>query len=360
MSSCNKIGLMAGAALCAMVLSGCGSGLSVGTSAGLGGGSSAGLAGGSASFAPAEPVGTADAGAGAGGSGAGAGGGATGSASGGTGAAGGPGSASSGVTPVSTLGSGAVMVTAGGTTVTTPSAPSNPATNAVTGRANNAADNLVTTGNALLPAGVSSALQGATAGVPASGNVANNSLGGSPTQPVGVSVLSTQAASGTIASANVLSAGQTGAVTINPAGATGGLPLTTNIAGTTLTGGAGTQPLAVSALAPTTATGSVATLGVLSGGNIVTANVTGAGPTPLPGTTGALAGTAGSVLNGSASLANGTVANQNILTGNNPLIGASALSRGQNTGSVATVGAIAGGQAATVGVGGRTVATLGR
>jgi hypothetical protein len=211
-----------------------------------------------------------------------------------------------------------------------------------------------------LPAGVTSDAQNATGGLPASANVANNSLGGAPTQPVGASVLSTTPTNGTIASANVLSGGQTGSVVLNPSGAATGLPLTTDVAGTTLTGGAGTQPVAVSALSPTTATGSIATVGALSGGNTATANLTGVTAAPLPGTTGAVGGTAGSVLNGSTSLANGTVANQNVLTGSNPLVGASALSRGQNTGSVATAGVAAGGQAATVGVGGNTLATVGR
>jgi hypothetical protein len=53
-------------------------------------------------------------------------------------------------------------------------------------------------------------------------------------------------------------------------------------------------------------------------------------------------------LNGNG-FASGTVNNQQVITGNQPLVGASAASSGQNSGSALTAGALSNGQTATVG-----------
>jgi hypothetical protein len=300
-----------------------------------------------------------------------------------------------------------VTVTAGGTTVATPpllAGPLAPVGNTV----NTVGTTLATTGNALLPTQLTSTLQGATSGLPLTANLANNSLGGAPTQPIGVSLLSTAPASGSIASANLLSAGQTAGVTVLPAGiapalsgiagnpaaavtgavtpvvntvtsavtpvtaalspVTSGLPVTTTLGNAALTGGTGKQPIGVSILSPTQATGTAATVGVLSGGNIVTATANGAGTSGLltgspvggvlstatgtaTGAVGKVTGTAGNVLGGTASLANATLGTANLVTGPNPLAGASVVSPTQNTGSVATAGAASAGKPLTLGLG---------
>ena len=69
-------------------------------------------------------------------------------------------------------------------------------------------------------------------------------------------------------------------------------------------------------------------------------------------------GTVGNVLSGATSLANANALNQNLIIGPNPLAGVSVVSRTQNTGSVATAGALSGGQPVTLGLGGRPI--LGR
>jgi len=203
---------------------------------------------------------------------------------------------------------------------------------------------IVSAGNALLPTGSANASL-----VPATAKVSSATLNGSSTEPLGVSVLSATPASGTLASANALTAGKTANVTVNPAGAsalTNGLavPATTTVAGQTLTGG-GEQPLAVNALSAAPAIGSVATANVLSNGQT---GVTATTPATL---TNNVSGTVGNVLDGSSSLANATAANQAIITGPNPLVGASALSPTQNSGSLATVGGAANNQAVTVKLG---------
>jgi hypothetical protein len=147
-----------------------------------------------------------------------------------------------------------------------------------------------------------------------------------------------------------LTAGKTANVTVSPAGASPltnslAVPATTTVAGQTLTGGSATQPLAVNALSATPANGSVATANVLSNGQT---GVTATTPNTL---TNNVSGTGGSVLDGSSSLANATAANQAIVTGANPLVGVSALSPTQNSGSLATVGAAANNQPVTVKLG---------
>lgn len=239
------------------------------------------------------------------------------------------------------LGNGTVTITAGGTTVSTPNTP---ATSTLASNANGAASPLLSTGNALLPTGSAN-----SSFVPMTAKASGATLNGSSSEPLGVGVLSATPANGTLASANALTAGKTGTVTVNPDGAssaTNGLavPATTTVSGQTLTGGGTPQPLAVNALTQTPATGSAATANVLSNGQT---GVTASTPSALTGTT----GSATSVLNGSSSLANATANDQTIISGSNPLVGASALSSTQNTGSLATVGAASNNQAATVNVG---------
>ncbi len=392
---------LAGVAFCALTLTACGGGLSVGGSAGAGGGGLASNGGGTSGGGGAGGAQTADngtGGAGAGGTGAsgsGAGGsGASGSGTGGVSTAGG----ADGQQASNLTGNGTVTVTAGGTTVSTPPLLTGPLAPVGT-VVNTAGETLATAGNALLPTQVTSVLQGATSGLPLTANLANTSLGGAPTQPLGVSVLSNTAATGSFASANVLSAGQTASVSINPSGltpaltgivgnptgaltgavspvintattamapvtsalapVTAALPVTTTLGSATLTGGTAQQPIGVSVLAPTQATGTAATIGVLSGGNVATATLGNAGLGGATGAvTGAVTGTVGNVLDSASSLANANVLNQDLVTGPSPLLGASAASRQQRAGSVATVGVLSGGQPVTLGLGGRTL--LGR
>ena len=68
----------------------------------------------------------------------------------------------------------------------------------------------------------------------------------------------------------------------------------------------------------------------------------------------------GNVVNGvtgaaGSSLANVTVANQNLVTGPNPLIGASVVSTTQNNGSVLTTGLLSGNQPLTLKLGGKSL-----
>src|SRR5258707_12445859 len=201
--------LMLGAALCALFLSGCSSGgLSLGAS------TAAGLAAGGAGTTAPPP----DSGSGSGTS--------TGGTGGGT-STGGSGTGSG------ALGDGAVTVTAGGTTATSPAVLDGGLAGHVSKKTGGVATSLVSTGNALLPTGTTSTLQSATSGLPVGANVAGTSLGGAPTQPVGVSVLSPTQTPGSVVQAGVLSNGQTGTVTVNPSGTA-----TTAGAGSTGTGAA--------------------------------------------------------------------------------------------------------------------------
>ncbi|HEY8949920.1 MAG TPA: hypothetical protein VIM56_13630 [Rhizomicrobium sp.] len=315
--------LAIGVASCALLLSACssdGGGLSVG--AGSGGVGASTPSGGSGS-----------------GSSGSSGSGSSGSGSTGSTSTGGSGTTASNNPP---LGNGTVTVTAGGTTISTPSTP---ATTTLASDANGLVSPIVSTGNALLPTGSANSSL-----VPATAKVSGATLNGSSTQPLGVGVLSATPANGTLASANALTAGKTATVTVDPAGASSvtngvAIPATTTLAGQTLTGGSAKQPLAVNALSSTPAAGSVATANVLSNGQT---GVTATTPSALTNTAG---GAVGSVLNGSSSLANATAANQAIITGANPLVGASVVSPTQNAGSLATVGAASNNQPVTVKLG---------
>lgn len=389
----SKAGLMAGVALCGLILAGCGGGMSLGTSTGAGGGVSS-PAGGGGDQSANNGGGTGGDQTANNGGGTGAGNGGSNGAGNGTGNNGGTGAGTGnggGQQAGNLTGNGTVTVTAAGTTVSTPpllGGPLAPVGTAV----NSVGTTLASAGNALLPTQVTSALQSVTTSLPLTANVADNQLGGAPTQSIGVSLLSSTPASGTLASANLLSAGQTAGVSVLPNGlapvlngagagavtgavtpvvntvtaaaspvtaalspVTSALPLTTTRGDGTLTGGARAQPIGVSLLSPTQAAGTAATVGVLSGGNIVTANVNGAGTQAL------LAGTpvVGNVLNGTSSLANATLGNQKLITGANPLAGASVASPTQSTGSVATAGVGSGGKALTVGLGGHNILSLG-
>ena len=200
-------------------------------------------------------------------------------------------------------------------------------------------------------------------------NVLNKDvLPGSGTQLVGASVLSTTQNSGSLATVGVDSAGNIVKAVATPLGtdnatlvsavvpgSTGGLTGATGqlvgaTAGTTpVLGTSGVTPvIGASVLSPTQATGSLATVGVGSGGNVVTAAV------------GPVAGAGGSVT-GSTSilptdgLATVTAGNTTVLNGGaNPAIGASVLSPIQATGSAVTAGLLSAGNLATGTVGSLT------
>jgi hypothetical protein len=261
----------------------------------------------------------------------------SGSDAGSTGAGASSGSAgSSGTARTASAGSGAVLVNAAGASAATPTVLATPALAPVARTTNGTLGNLVTTGNAILPTATSPA-QPIAAALPLTANAGATTLGGANgTQPVGVSLLSPAAANGTVASANLLSAGQTATAALTPSGASGTLPLTANLGTTTL--GGGSQPVGVSLLSPTAADGTLASANLLSAGQ-------GAGATVAPGgltsTTGAVLGNLGAV----------NVANHDVISGTNPLLGVSALSGTQNSGSVASVGAAAANQPVNLGLG---------
>lgn len=191
------------------------------------------------------------------------------------------GSGSGGVVPAAAgLGSGAVTVTAAGSTLATPPLLNTPVTTGLTSATNGLVAPLVTTGNAVLTP-VANATQPLTSALPLNANIANTSMGGAPTQPIGVSILSSTPATGSLASANLLSAGQTASVNLTP------------------------------------------TLSTLTGGAV------------------------------KGSLANATVANHTLVTGDAPLVGASVLSKTQNNGSLISVGAVSAGQPLNLSLGGK-------
>lgn len=230
------------------------------------------------------------AGAGSGVSIAGSGGGTNGAGSPGGGSSG---SGSGGSVANAGLGNGAVMVTAAGSTIATPAILNTPATAGLTSATNGLTNSLVTTGNAVLTP-VANATAPLTSALPLNANIANTSFGGAPSQPIGVSVLSNTPATGTLASANLLSAGQTAGVSLAP--------------------------------------------NALSG---------------VTGALGTTTGTVGQAANGS--LANVTALNQNVVSGSAPLVGASVLSKTQSQGSVLGVGVGAAGQPINLSLGGKTL-----
>lgn len=423
--------LMIGVASCVVFLSGCSSGgFSLGSSAGSGGG---GMVAGGGSGDGSGGGGSNTGGTGGGGTGGG------GTPGGGTPGGGTPGGGTpGGSTTTAGLGNGTVTVTAGGTTISTPPLDNNPVTGPVVTAVNGITPPLVSAGNAILTP-VTNAVQPVTSNLPLTATVANASLGGAATQPIGLGVLSDNSVPGSVATVNLLSGGQAVNVSVTPDGltnalapATSGLPLTTTLGTQTLTGGTAQQPIGVSVLSPNQATGSAATVGALSGGNLATASIT------TPGGTSALTGGAASalspvlspvanatspatsalplsasvagqtltggaaqqpigvsvlsptqsvgsaatvgvlsggqlitatavspaganpvvgglsgVVSGTTSLANATVANQNLVTGASPLVGASVGSKTQNQGSLLTVGVGAAGQPLALGLGGK-------
>jgi hypothetical protein len=151
-----------------------------------------------------------------------------------------------------------------------------------------------------------------------------------------------------LANANLLSAGQTATAAIAPAGASGtALPLTANLGTTTLGGANGSQPVGVSLLSPTTANGTLASANLLSAGQGANASVA---PSGVANTTSAALGNLAAV----------NVANHDVIAGSNPLLGVSALSGTQNSGSVASVGAAAASQPVNLGLGGTQILPTGR
>jgi hypothetical protein len=230
----------------------------------------------------------------------------------------------------SLLGDGVVTVTATGTTVSTPSllgqsgvAGLDQAASGVTA----AADTLLSKGNAALPLGtVASAAQPVTALLPVSAEVSNTQIGAAATQPVGVGILSDAPASGSLVGVNVANAGKTLSVTLPQSQAL-----------TSLSAAAGS---ATPALAPVTS--------AVSGLVGPVTDALGVG-----GVTDALSGTGAltDVLGGTASLSNANVANTALISGDNPLTGASVASSSQNQGSLLTAGTGSGGEPTTLKVG---------
>ena len=120
--------------------------------------------------------------------------------------------------------------------------------------------------------------------------------------------------------------------------ATSRLPVAATVNNVSL-GGAGTQPIGASVLSPGQTQGSVLTAGALSNGQTGTVTVTPSG-TPAAG-----------IVNGSSALGNVTAGTHNLVTGANPLIGASVASPTQNQGSLLGVGAASNGQPVSVSAG---------
>lgn len=292
--------LLLSTAACAVLLSGCvtdGVSFSGGSGGGIIGGGSGGGSGGGGSG-----------GGGSGGGGSG-GGGSGGGGSGGGGSGGGSGgnSASAG------LGDGALTITAGGTTISTPALlASNGPVGSVTAPIVSAADSLISAGNAALPlAPVAEAVAPVTSILPVTAKISNTQLsGGSETQPIGIGILSDKPAEGTLASVNLGTNGQTLAVTL-------------------LGSGTDSLPAGNGAISKVTETAT----GLLNG-------LTGSGP---------------GLLNGENSLLNLSAKDTKLISGDNPLLGASLLSQQQDHGSLLSVGVQSGGEPATLEVGGKSV-----
>lgn len=122
---------------------------------------------------------------------------------------------------------------------------------------------------------------------------------------------------------------------------TSGSPAAVGAGGSQVVGGSGSNPaLGVSVVSPDQNSGSVATAGAGSNGNLASASVpdngTLTGTSALPDATG-------------SNLVNADANNSQVLgTGQSSPIGASALSSGQANGSLVTAGAASGGNTATV------------
>lgn len=205
-------------------------------------------------------------------------------------------------------------------------------------------------------------------------NVLNrNVLPGSGTPLVGASVLSAAQGSGSLATVGVDAAGNlvkavatplgtdsTALVSAVVPGGSGGLGgAASQVAGATvggsqLLGTAGSTPLVgASVLSPTQTTGSLATVGVGSGGNVL--NVA-AGP--AAGAAGT-ASASGGVLPANG-LATVSVGNSTLLNGgSNPAVGASVLSPTQSTGSAVTAGVLSAGNVLTTTAGNLTAPLTG-
>lgn len=230
----------------------------------------------------------------------------------------------------SLLGDGVVTVTATGTTVSTPSLLGqsgidglDQATSGVTSVANT----LLSKGNAALPLGsVAGAAQPVTSLLPVSAEVSNTQIGAAATQPVGVGILSDTPATGSLVGVNVANAGKTLSVT-----------LPQNQALTSLS-------TAVGSAAPATGPVTSAVSGLVSP---VTDALGLGGATDVLSGTGALT----SVLGGTSSLSNANVGNTALVSGNNPLTGASVASTSQNEGSLLTAGANSANQPTTLKLG---------
>lgn len=306
----SSLKFLLGAAACSVLLSACSSdgvSLSGGTGHGLttasNGGSSGGDTGGGSDTGGS---GTGDTGGGGSDTG--------GSNSGGSGTGGGSdtgGSGTGGGEQAGLLGDGAVTVTAGGTTVGTPPLLSTTGSKTVDGVVApvvSATNTLLSTGNAALPlAMVADVANPVTSALPVNATVSNSQLtGNSQEQPIGVGILSTTPATGSLASVNVASGGKTADVSVLGNGVTS-----------------------------------------LPGGAAVTGAVTST-------VTGAVNGTS-NVLNSTASLANVSVNNTPLVTGDNPLVGASVGSTNQSQGSLLTVGANSGGKPLTLKLGDKSL-----
>lgn len=230
----------------------------------------------------------------------------------------------------SLLGDGVVTVMATGTTVSTPSLLGqsgidglDQATSGIT----SAANTLLSKGNAALPLdSVASAAQPVTSLLPVSAEVSNTQIGASATQPVGVGILSDTPATGSLVGVNVANDGKTVGVTLPQ--------------NQVLTSASSVLSSAAPATGPVTS----AVTGIVS-------PVTDA--LGLGGATDALSGTSAltSVLNGTSSLSNTDVGNTALVSGSNPLTGASVASTNQNEGSLLTAGANSANQPTTLKVG---------
>ncbi len=202
-----------------------------------------------------------------------------------------------------------------------------------------------------------------------------NVLPGSGTPLVGASVLSATQGSGSLATVGVDAAGNLVKAVATPLGTdssalvsavvpggSGGLGgaagqvVGATAGGSQLLGTAGGTPLVgASVLSPTQTTGSLATVGVGSGGNVL--NVA-AGPVAGASAAGT-ASASGGVLP-SNGLATVTVGNGTLLNGgSNPAVGASVLSPGQTTGSAVTAGVLSAGNVLTTTAGNLTAPLTG-
>jgi hypothetical protein len=282
-------------ALLSMAACSTGSGLSLGSTP------TAGTAGGSGSGAGTQTASTG----GAGSTGGGAGGGMTsgsGSSGSGAGSGSGTGSGSGAGGAGSGMSSPGVIVTTADGTATQASGAVGSLLGGVLQTAGNA---VLTTSDAAGAAGASTPLSGVT--TPVTGTTAG----------VGAGV----AATGTALKQNGLTA------TVNGATQPLGQVASVTAAGQSLVGGQTGSPIAVSALSPNTAQGTVATIGGLNGN--------------------------GQALNVAAGAANvASVTPSGVLVGPSaggaPLVGANVLSNSPASGSIATVGGLSGGQVAGV------------